>query len=110
MAAVLGVLGTVGGIISGAFNLFVETVGPMSVFLFLGAFLGLLSTFLWFFFRWLDMRGVFLPVVVFSLFFVLFLSSGALLILQDSGAVGGAAGASSAEIAAEMIAPEAEPV
>ena len=91
----------------GILNMVVRILGPLSLYLFLGAFLGLLYTFLWFFFRWLDMRALILPVIVFSLFFLLFLSSGALLILQDSGVIGDSP---ADEVVAETIALETAPI
>ena len=86
MDAVLGVLSSVAGVVTTILN----GIGKYSIYLFLGSFFGLLTAFLWFFFRWLDLRRVALSVIVFFLFFAIFLGSSTMLLLQDSGHLGGA--------------------
>ncbi|MBQ9647761.1 MAG: hypothetical protein IJV43_05290 [Oscillospiraceae bacterium] len=84
MGAVLGVLSTVTGVISGVLSLVVDILGEFGVLLFIGGFFGLLVAFLWFFFRYLDKKRLTLPTIVFMLFFVIFLGGNILIIAQDA--------------------------
>ncbi len=90
MDAVLGVLGTVTGVIGPIFSIIGSSFSTVSSILtrfstavFMVGFLGLLFTFLWFFFRYLDKKKLTLPAVVFTFFFLVFLSGNVLLIAHD---------------------------
>lgn len=80
MEAVFGILGAV-----------LDALCKFSIWIFLGGFFGVLLTFLWFLFRYLDKKKLFLPVVVFTLCFLVFLSGSILLLLQDAGRIGSGA-------------------
>ncbi len=90
MDAVKEILHSVGEFLSTA----IKTVGPYldsagdiiekcRVLVFLLGFFGLLLTFLWFFFRYLDKKRLTMPAVAFTLFFFIFLSGNILMISQD---------------------------
>ena len=93
---VLGIFATVTGAVSGFFSTIVDISGPFGTLIFIAGFVGLLFTFLWFFFRFLDKKRLALPTILFALFFVLFLSGNLLLIAQDAR-TGGADGSAAAE-------------
>ncbi len=90
LSTVKGILGTVGAFLGPIF----KTIGKLSalamgvlekssVLVFLLGFIGLLFAFLWFLLRYLDKKRVALPALVFSLFFLIFLSGNILLITHD---------------------------
>ena len=96
MDAVKGVLSTVTGVAGPVFHTagsIFSTAGQvlskMGTTIFVLGFIGILLTFLWFFFRYLDKKGLTLPTVIFVFFFFIFLSGNLLLIAQDA-ADGGA--------------------
>lgn len=93
MDAVLGILGTVGavagpifGLIGKVFSNIGDILSKFSLGIFLAGFFGILLAFLWFFFRYLDEKKLKLPAVMFTLFFIVFLSGNILLIKQDAKA------------------------
>lgn len=55
---------------------FLDKMAGFGHYLFLFGFLGVLYTFLWFFFRYLDRKKLLLPTIAFALFFVVFLGGG----------------------------------
>lgn len=80
---VLGILSTIGGIfgeISAVSSRVMGVLNSMSMYIFLGGFFGLLFAFLWFLFRYLDKKRLTMPVVMFTLFFLIFLGGNLLLI------------------------------
>ena len=86
MNVVLNILDTIAsvlGVIPRTWSLVVGILGPFGMFLFLGGFFGLLITFLWFFFRYLDQKRLVLPTFVFTVFFLVFLSGNILMIAYD---------------------------
>lgn len=87
MDAVLGVLSTVGGVfrtISGIFSAIMDVLSGFGTYIFLGGFFGLLLTFLWFIFRYLDKKKLTLPVMVFTLFFAIFLGGNLLMLSKEA--------------------------
>ena len=91
MGAVKNILGTVGGFLGpifAAIGRFFSAMGALmekfSVVIFLLGFIGLLFAFIWFFLRYLDKRRLALPALIFTIFFVIFLSGNVLLISQDA--------------------------
>ena len=89
MEAVVGVLSTVLGAIAGFFHtigdvheLVIELFGPFGVTFFLFGFFGLLMTFLWFVFRFLDKKRLAMPTVFFTIFFLIFLGGNLLMLSQ----------------------------
>lgn len=94
MDAVKGVLGTVVGVAGPifhttgtVFSVAGEVLSGMGSTIFVLGFIGILLTFLWFFFRYLDKKQLTLPTVVFIFFFFVFLSGNLLLIAQDTRTV-----------------------
>ena len=84
MDAVFGVLRTASDVVTGTASLIVELLGRFGVLLFMAGFFGLLFTFLWFIFRYIDKRRLALPTIVFTLFFIVFLSGNILMLAQDA--------------------------
>ncbi len=91
MDAALGVLGGVGSTIGPIFALIGLVFSKVrdvlvnhSVLIFFCGFFGILLTFLWFFFRYLDQKKLSLPTFVFTFFFLMFLSGNLLMIAQDA--------------------------
>ena len=82
----IGVISGVFGAIGGFLSLVVDIMGRFGVLLFIGGFFGLLLTFLWFLFRYIDKKRLALPTIFFVLFFVVFLSGNILMIVQDARA------------------------
>lgn len=77
---VLDAIAAVLGFFPNTWSLIVDILGPFGLLLFVGGFIGLLITFLWFFFRYLDQKRLVLPALVFTLFFLVFLSGNILMI------------------------------
>ena len=109
MEAVFGVLSTVLGAIAGFFHmvgdvheLVIKLFGPFGTTFFLFGFFGLLMTFLWFLFRFLDKKRLAMPTVFFTIFFLIFLGGNLLMLSQATEAEKDAAPATeqSAEYAA----------
>ncbi len=93
MEAVFGVLSTALGAIAGFFHtvgdvheLVIELFGPFGTTFFLFGFFGLLMTFLWFLFRFLDKKRLAMPTVFFTIFFLIFLGGNLLMLSQASRA------------------------
>lgn len=84
MAAVIDALNTVTDIVTGVTNLIMDILGRFGVLLFIAGFFGILFTFLWFIFRYIDKRRLTLPAIAFTLFFIIFLSGNILMIAQDA--------------------------
>jgi hypothetical protein len=91
MEAVFGVLSTVLGAIAGFFHmvgdvheLVIKLFGPFGTTFFLFGFFGLLMTFLWFLFRFLDKKRLAMPTVFFTIFFLIFLGGNLLMLSQAS--------------------------
>ena len=86
MDAVTGVLGQIGNIfqiVVGVLSAGLDVLLNFSAVLFVGGFIGVLLTFLWFFFKYLDKKSLVLPAIAFTLFFIIFLGGNVLLIAQD---------------------------
>ena len=86
MDAVMGVLGQIGNvfqIVLGVLSVGLDVLLNFSAVLFVGGFIGVLLTFLWFFFKYLDKKSLVLPAIAFTLFFIIFLGGNVLLIAQD---------------------------
>lgn len=97
MDSVFGVLSTVLGAIAGFFamvgdthELVLDLFSGYGVTFFVLGFFGLLFTFLWFLFRFIDQRRLAMPTVFFMIFFLIFLS-GNLLMLSHSAETNSAA-------------------
>ena len=93
MDSVFGVLSTVLGAIAGFFamvgdthELVLDLFSGYGVTFFVLGFFGLLFTFLWFLFRFLDRSRLALPTIVFALFFIIFLSGNLLMLSQETHA------------------------
>lgn len=103
MNAVLTVLDAIAAVLGffpNTWNMVVDILGPFGLLLFVGGFIGLLITFLWFFFRYLDQKRLVLPALVFTLFFLVFLGGNILMIAHDAhtGLTGNAAGAEASSL------------
>ncbi|MBR3561353.1 MAG: hypothetical protein IKN81_07495 [Oscillospiraceae bacterium] len=91
MEAVFGVLSTVLSAIAAFFHmlgnvhaLVIELFGSFGVTFFLFGFFGLLMTFLWFLFRFIDKKRLAMPTVFFTIFFLIFLGGNLLMLSQAS--------------------------
>lgn len=91
MEAVFGVLSTVLGAIAGFFHmvgdvheLIIKLFGPFGTTFFMFGFFGLLMTFLWFLFRFIDKKRLAMPTVFFTIFFLIFLGGNLLMLSQAS--------------------------
>ncbi len=83
LSSIGGVLGPILGVIGKIFALLTGVLEKFSTVVFLLGFFGLLFAFIWFFLRYLDKKRVALPALVFSLFFLIFLSGNILMITHD---------------------------
>lgn len=110
MDAVMGAFGTLGAVfqtVGGIFSAAGDVLSRMGTSIFVLGFIGLLLTFLWFLFRYLDEKRLTLPTMIFVFFFFVFLSANLLLITQDAKTINAAETQSiSAEI--ESVKPPAE--
>lgn len=93
MEAVFNTLSAVLSAVAGFFSMIgdlhtltVELFGEFGVTFFMIGFFGLLFTFLWFLFRFLDRSRLALPTIVFALFFIIFLSGNLLMLSQETHA------------------------
>ena len=84
LAAVLGVVGPVFGAVDRILSAVVQILTQFGVAIFVAGFVGVLFAFLWFLFRYLDKKKLTLPALVFTLFFLIFLSGNMLLIARDA--------------------------
>ena len=102
MDAVLGVLSKIGDfllMIASFLTPIFDALAKHSHLIFLMGFYGLLMAFLWFFFWYLDRKKLVLPTIVFSLFFVIFISGTTLLLFRgDEDQSAAASGQETVEI------------
>jgi hypothetical protein len=84
LATVTGVVGPVFGSIDRVLSAVVQILTQFSVAIFVAGFVGILFAFLWFLFRYLDKKKITIPALVFTLFFLIFLSGNMLLIARDA--------------------------
>lgn len=80
---ILDAIAAVLGFFPRTWGMIVDVLGPFGLLLFVGGFFGLLIAFLWFFFRYLDQKRLVLPALVFTLFFLVFLSGNLLMIAHN---------------------------
>ena len=91
MEAVFNVLSSVLGAVAGFFTMLgdlhaltIELFAEFGVGFFMFGFFGLLMTFLWFLFRFLDKKRLVFPTIVFTFFFLIFLSGNLLMLSQQT--------------------------
>ena len=68
--------------VSAILDVITEALAKIGHPIFMLGFLGILYTFLWFLFRYLDRKKLVLPTVMFAIFFMLLLGGGSLLLFH----------------------------